>query len=147
MGDVVTLVEKAQETIDEKKALEIEKKIRKDTFTLDDFKSQLQQIKRMGSVESLLSMIPGFNTLKKAKGVTIDEKGLLRVEAIIDSMTMKERKNPVILNAKRRVRIARGSGATVEDVNRMIKQYNQMLLMMKRFKKGGMKSLRGILPI
>jgi signal recognition particle subunit SRP54 len=146
MGDVATLVEKAQETFDDKKAAELERKIKKDSFTLEDFKDQLQQIKKMGSLDSILSMIPGFSSMKKAKNVEIDEGNLVRVEAIINSMTMEERVNPKVLNAKRRVRIAKGSGTTVQDINRLLKQYKQMRLMMKRFKKGGMKSVRQYLP-
>ncbi|MBI5560552.1 MAG: signal recognition particle protein [Deltaproteobacteria bacterium] len=147
MGDVLTLVEKAQAAIEEKDARELEKKIKKDTFTLDDFREHLGQIKRMGSLDSILSMIPGFGALKKAKGLKVDEKEISRIEAIINSMTAKERKTPGILNAGRRARIARGSGRTVQDVNRLVKQYGQMRDMMKRFKKGGMRSLKNILPV
>ncbi len=147
MGDVLTLVEKAQVSMDEKKARELERKIKKDSFTLEDFRDQLQQIKRMGSLDSILSMIPGFSSLKKAKNIKVDEKNIIKIEAIINSMTMKERLNPAILNASRRVRIAKGSGTTVQDVNRLMKQYKQMRQMMKKFKKGGMKSLRNLLPI
>lgn len=147
MGDVLTLVEKAEEAIDEKKALELGRKIRKDAFTLEDFKDQLQQIRKMGSLESILSMIPGFGALKKAKDIQVNEKEITRIEAIINSMTIKERKNSGILNASRRARIARGSGTTVQDVNRLIKQYSQMREMMKRFKRGGMRSLKNFLPV
>jgi len=146
MGDVATLVEKAQETIDEKKAEELELKIKKDSFTLEDFKDQLQQIKKMGSLDSILSMIPGFSSMKKTKNVEIDKRNFVRVEAIINSMTMQERVNPKVLNAKRRVRIAKGSGTSVQDINRLLKQYKQMRLMMKKFKKGGMKSVKQYLP-
>ncbi|MEE9613443.1 MAG: signal recognition particle protein [Thermodesulfobacteriota bacterium] len=142
MGDVLTLAEKAYEAIDEKKAKEIERKIRKDSFTLQDFRDQLRQVKGMGSLDSVLSMLPGFDAMKKSKGFSVDEKELVRTEAIIDSMTVKERLKPAILNARRRVRIAGGSGTRVQDVNRLIKQYAQMRKMMKKFKKGGMPDIR-----
>lgn len=144
MGDVLTLIEKAQTTFDEKQAKELQQKIRKDTFTLEDFKTQLQQIKKMGSIESILSMVPGFSALKKAKDVNIDEKEISRVEAIINSMTMKERYEPSILNASRRQRIAKGSGTKVNDVNKLINQYQDMRKMMKRLKKAGPKGLKGM---
>ncbi|MEK7313020.1 MAG: signal recognition particle protein [Deltaproteobacteria bacterium] len=147
MGDIVSLVEKANEVIDEKKAAELEKKIKKDSFTLEDFKEHIGSLKKMGSLESVLSMIPGFNAMKQAKGLDVNEKELVKAEVIVNSMTVKERQNPIILNAKRRIRIAKGSGTTVQDVNRLMKQYLQMREMMKRFKKGGMKSLKGMLPM
>ncbi len=148
MGDVLTLVEKAHEAVDEKKAIELEKKIRKDTFTLQDFKDQLQQVKRMGSLESILSMVPGVSSMMKQKGLKVDEKNIVRVEAIIDSMTPGEREKPGILNAKRRSRIAKGSGTSVQDINRLLKQYKQMRKMMKTLKKkGGMKNLKNMLPM
>ena len=137
MGDVLTLVEKAHEAIDEKKAKELERKIRKDAFTLQDFRDQLRQIKKLGSLDGLLSMIPGFNEMKKKKGLKVDEKELDRVEAIINSMTREERVKPSVLNARRRIRIARGSGTRVEDVNKLIKQYAKMRQMMKEMKKAG----------
>ena len=146
MGDVLTLVEKAQALVDDKKALELEKKIRKDSFTLEDFKSQLQKLKKMGSLDSILSMVPGFDKIKKAKGFNVDEQELIKVEAIINSMTIKERVTPKVLNAKRRTRIAKGSGTRVQDINKLMKQYAQMCQMMKKFKKGGMKSLKDMLP-
>lgn len=144
MGDILTLVEKAQDAFDEKQALEIQQKLRKDTFTLDDFKAQLQQIKKLGSMESILSMIPGFNAIKKAKDIKIDEKDISRVEAIIDSMTKVERQDPSILNASRRQRIAKGSGSKVQDVNKLINQYAEMRKMMKKFKKSGPKGMKGL---
>lgn len=144
-GDILTLVEKAEEVIGEKKAEELAKKIKKNTFTLQDFKEQLQQIKKMGSMESILSMIPGIGS--KMKGMNVDEKQMVRTEAVIDSMTMEERLHPKILNAKRRKRIARGCGLSVQDVNRLMKQYEQMRKMMKKFKKGGMSSLKNLLPM
>ncbi len=144
MGDILTLVEKAQDAFDEKQALEIQQKLKKDTFTLDDFKAQLQQIKKLGSMESILSMIPGFNALKKAKDIKIDEKDISRVEAIIDSMTRQERQDPSILNASRRQRIAKGSGSKVQDVNKLINQYAEMRKMMKKFKKSGPQGMKGL---
>jgi signal recognition particle subunit SRP54 len=144
MGDVLTLVEKAHEAIDEKKAKELERKIRKDSFTLQDFKDQLQQIKRLGSLDGILSMIPGFDALKRVKALKVDERELTRVEAMINSMTVEERLNPAILNARRRTRIARGSGTRVQDVNRLIKQYSQMRQMMKKITKAGGINLRGL---
>ncbi|MEE8574063.1 MAG: signal recognition particle protein, partial [Thermodesulfobacteriota bacterium] len=146
MGDVMTLIEKAGAVVDEKTAKELEKKIRKDTFTLQDFKDQIKQVKRMGSLDSVLSMIPGFSAIKKKKGMeNIDERELVKVEAIIDSMTPRERRNPKILNAKRRKRIARGSGTRVQDINKLIKQYAEMRKMMKKFKKGGKGALKGMM--
>lgn len=148
MGDVLTLIEKAQEVVDEKKAKELEKRIRKNAFTLEDFREQLYQIKKMGSLESILSMVPGFKEAQKKSGITPDEKDLVKTEAIINSMTKEERLNHLILNAGRRKRIAKGSGTSVQDVNKLIKQYVQMREMMKRFAKGGMPKIgaRGLLP-
>ena len=136
MGDVLTLIEKAQESVDEKKARALEKKIKKDAFTLEDFKEQLGQVKKMGSMESILAMVPGFKEIQRKSGVVPDEKNLIRVEAIINSMTKEERRNHTILNARRRMRIAKGSGTSVQEVNRLIKQYLQMCELMKRFAKG-----------
>ncbi len=148
MGDVLTLIEKAQEFVDEKKAKELEKKIKKDTFTLEDFGEQLRQIKKMGSLESIIAMIPGFKEMQKKSGVMPDERELFKTEAIINSMTKKERLNHTILNANRRKRIANGSGTSVQDVNKLVKQYLQTREMMKRFSKGGMPLIgdRGLLP-
>src|SRR3972149_7058489 len=136
MGDVLTLIEKAQESVDEKKARALEKKIKKDAFTLEDFKEQLGQVKKMGSMESILAMVPGFKEIQRKSGVVPDEKNLIWVEAIINSMTKEERRNHTILNARRRMRIAKGSGTSVQEVNRLIKQYLQMCELMKRFAKG-----------
>ncbi len=139
MGDVVTLVEKAQETIDREKAEKLEKKLRKAEFDLEDFLDQLQQIKKMGSLESLLKMIPGVGS--QIRNAQIDEKNLVRVEAIINSMTREERRNPRILNGSRRKRIAMGSGTRVQDVNQLMRQFEQMRKMMKQMNK---KSFRGL---
>lgn len=120
MGDVLSLIEKAQTAFDEKQAIELEKKMRTATFTLDDFLEQMQQIKKMGPLNQILGMLPGVDT-KALKGVDLDEKQFARTVAIIQSMTKQERNNPSILNAKRRIRIANGSGTTVTDVNRLFK--------------------------
>ncbi|MBQ4091453.1 MAG: signal recognition particle protein [Clostridia bacterium] len=132
MGDVLTLIDKAQEQFDAKKAAELEEKIRQQIFTLDDYLDQMQQLKNMGGMEQLAGMIPGMNAgaLKDAK---LDEKLLERQAAIIRSMTKKEREHPELLNASRRQRIARGSGTTVEQVNKLLKQYDQVKKMMKQF--------------
>ena len=132
MGDVLTLIEKAEQAIDEKKAAELEKKIRENTFTLSDYLDQLQQLKNMGNLDSLMGMIPGMNTgaLKDAK---VDEGAMKRTEAIILSMTEKERNRPDIINGSRRKRIAAGSGTSVEEVNRLMRQYEQMNKLMKQF--------------
>jgi signal recognition particle subunit SRP54 len=145
MGDVLSLIEKAQEAIDTKKAQELEKKLLKDTFTLEDFLEQLQQIKKMGSFEQILSMIPGVGRLKLPQDLQGSEKDLVRVEAIINSMTKEERRSPEILNGSRRLRIAKGSGTTVQDVNQLLKQYLQAKKMIRQFKRGGMKGIpRGL---
>ncbi len=138
MGDVLTLIEKAEQEFDEKKAAELEKKIRDNSFTLNDYLDQFRQIKKMGSVEELMGMLPGVKpgALKDAK---IDEKALDRTEAIILSMTEKEREHPSIINGSRRKRIAAGSGTSVEEVNRMLKQYDQMNKMIKQLTGGALK--------
>ena len=147
MGDALSLIEKAQEVVDEKKALEMEKKLRKNQFTLEDFKDQLIQVRKMGSIKDLIGMLPGMNN-KVMKQLDIDDKELIRIEAIINSMTKKERQNHNIINGSRRRRIAGGSGTKVQDVNQLLKNYNQTMKLVKKFnKKGMMKSLgRGILP-
>jgi signal recognition particle subunit SRP54 len=137
MGDIVTLAEKAQEQFDEKEAEKLEQKMRKNQFTLEDFYSQLQQIKKMGSLSSILEMIPGMG--KALKGVDIDDKSFVGIEAMILSMTPEERRKPAIINGSRRKRIADGSGRTVQDVNRLLKQFEEMQKMMKRLTKGGMR--------
>ena len=132
MGDVLSLIEKAEQAYDEKKAQELEKKIRESSFTLDDYLDQFAQIKNMGSLEQLMGMMPGMKpgALKDAK---IDEKALARTEAIIKSMTKVEREKPEILNASRKKRIAAGSGTSVEDVNKLLKQFDQTRKLMKQF--------------
>jgi signal recognition particle subunit SRP54 len=141
MGDVLTLIENAQKTFDIKEAQKLQKSIMEDSFTFDDLKDQLKKIRGMGTLESLLSMIPGMG--KALKDVKVDEKEFVRIEAIINSMTPAERRNHNIINGSRRKRIAIGSGATVTDVNRLIKQYLDMKKMMKMFKGGaGKKGFR-----
>lgn len=141
MGDVLGLIEQAEQMYTEKEARELEKKIRQQTFTLEDFLTQLRQIKKMGGIGKLLGMMPGAAQIREED---IDEKGMVRTEAIICSMTAKERKKPEILNAGRRKRIAAGSGTTVQDVNRLMRQFEMMRDMMKKMSNGkGPKGLRG----
>ncbi len=135
MGDMLTLIEKAEQAFDQKKAAELEKKMRTDTFTLDDFLDQMEQMKDMGSMEDILKMIPGMGG--KLNGLQIDEKAMDRTKAIIQAMTPKERANPDILNASRRKRIARGSGTTIQDVNKLMNQFEASRKMMKQMT-GGM---------
>lgn len=138
MGDILTLVEKVQETIDEKQARELERKLRKSQFTLEDFRDQLLRVRKMGSMEDLLGMIPGMGgKLKELKGAAPDEAELRRTLAIIDSMTREERHNVKILNGSRRKRIALGSGTTVQEVNRLLKNFQQAEQMIKRFSQAG----------
>jgi signal recognition particle subunit SRP54 len=135
MGDIVTLVEKAQRNIDEEHAVALEQKLRKAQFTLEDFLEQLQQVRNMGPLEQVLGMLPGMHRLPA--DAAIDDRALVRIEAIIRSMTFEERRTPHIINGSRRKRIAAGSGTSVQDVNRLMKQYEQMLRMMKTLGKGG----------
>jgi len=145
MGDVLSLIEKAEAAIDIEKAQALEKKLRKEEFTFDDFLDQLQQVRKLGSIDQILGMIPGMGGLtKKLQGAEFDENQLKQVEAIIRSMTKKERRNPDIINGSRRKRIAAGSGTRVQDVNRLLKQFADARKMMKQFqqaqksgKKGG----------
>jgi signal recognition particle subunit SRP54 len=135
MGDVLTLIEKAEAVVDQKKADSLVKKLRQNTFTLEDFLDQIQQIKKMGSLEQIMSMIPGINKLKQLKDAPQpNEKELAKTEAIIRSMTRKERQNYAIINISRRQRIAAGSGTVVTDVNRVIKSYATMLKMMQKMR-------------
>lgn len=141
MGDVLTLIEKVQQNIDIEKAKEMEKKLRKAEFTFDDFLSQLDQVEKMGPMDQILGMIPGLN-LKKLDNLNMDENQLKRIRAIIQSMTPQERKMPAIINGSRKKRIARGSGTSIQDVNRLIKQFEQTQKMMKQFSQKG----KGKLP-
>lgn len=141
MGDVLTLIEKAEQAFDEKQANELARKITNDDFTLEDFLEQFQQVKKMGSMNELLAMMPGMNA-SKFKDVEIDQKASARVEAIIKSMTPKERRKPDILNASRKKRIAAGSGTSVQEVNRLIKQFEQSRQLMKQFTGKGKKGFK-----
>lgn len=132
MGDVLTLIEKATQDFDLKKAKELEQKLKTQSFDLNDFLDQLSQVKKMGSFDQILNMIPGLSP-QKLKGVQLDDKELNRVEAIINSMTMEERKSPAIIDGSRRKRIAAGSGTAIQDVNRLLKQYDQTRKMIKQF--------------
>ncbi|MBQ1461366.1 MAG: signal recognition particle protein [Selenomonas sp.] len=138
MGDVLSLVEKAQQTFDMEEARKMEKKLRKDEFTLDDFLSQMQQVKKLGSLENILGMIPGMGGIKKqleGQDIDLDGKEMRQIEAIIKSMTPKERADIGIINGSRRKRIAMGSGTKVQDVNKLLKQFGEMKKMMKKMKK------------
>ena len=132
MGDVLSLIEKAEEAFDKKKAEELEKKMRENAFTLTDYLEQLAQLKKMGSLESMLAMVPGMS----GKDVQIDENMLMHTEAIILSMTPKERENPDIISSSRKKRIAAGSGTSVEEINKLLKQFEQMRKMMKQLSSG-----------
>ena len=140
MGDVLSLIEKAQANIDAEKALELEKKLRTQQFTFDDFLEQLQQLKSMGPLSDIVGMIPGMNA-SKLGGVDLDDRQLVRTEAMIQSMTKEERLNPSIINASRRKRIAKGSGTNIQDVNRLLKSFTEFRKMMKNMA-GMEKSMR-----
>ena len=147
MGDVLTLIEKAQANVDEEKAKELEKKMRTASFTLDDFLDQLGQVRKMGPLDEILKMMPGANKIKGMNNLQIDEKQISHVEAIIQSMTANEKTHPEIINANRRKRIAKGSGTSIQEVNRLLKQFEDMKKMMRQMtnmqqkgkKKGGFK--------
>jgi signal recognition particle subunit SRP54 len=141
MGDVLSLIEKAQEAFDEQQAKALEKKLRKDELTLEDFRDQLRQIKKLGPLEDIMGMIPGLGKLKGIKAMRPDEGQLVHLEAIINSMTTEERRVPRIINGSRRLRIAKGSGTTVQDVNRLLKQFAMMKKMIKQFNKRGGKGI------
>ena len=134
MGDVLTLIEKAEQNFEEEKVAALEKKLRKAEFTLEDFLDQMDQIKHMGNLGDMLSMLPGGN---KLSGLQLDEKQMARTEAIVKSMTPGERRNPAIIGGSRKKRIARGSGTQVQDVNRLLSQFEQMMKMMKTMSKRG----------
>jgi signal recognition particle subunit SRP54 len=146
MGDVLSLIDKVHQNFEQKEAERLQKVIQKQQFTLEEFQIQLQQIKKMGSMGSLLELIPGGKKLASQVDAEKAEKELKRVEAIINSMTLQERRNPGILNGSRRRRIAQGSGTSVTDVNRLMKQFLEMKKMMQRVSKGGMKSLFSRMP-
>jgi signal recognition particle subunit SRP54 len=143
MGDVVTLIEKAQATVEVGDAKALEQKIRGGSLTLEDFLEQMHQVRRMGPMSQVLGMIPGFRTAAKAKDLTVDDGQLDRIEAIIKSMTLAERRHPEIINGSRRRRIASGSGTSVQEVNQLLSQFKQMRKMMKQIGRGGMPALFG----
>jgi len=145
MGDVLSLIEKAQEVFDEKQAIEMEKKLRMQQFTLEDFLEQMQQLKKMGPLEQIIGMLPGINQ-KMMKNIQIDEKKLIHMEAIINSMTRVERNNPSIIDYSRRKRIATGSGTSIQDVNKLLRDFDNMKKLYKTLNsagKPGKKGLRG----
>jgi len=144
MGDVLTLIEKAQSAFNEEEAKELEKKFRKAEFTFEDFYKQLQQIKKMGSISDIMNMIPGMGKLKKMQDVQVDEKELVYVEAIINSMTKEERIRPNVIDGSRKKRIASGAGRNVQEVNRLLKQFEDMKKMMKNM--GKMQKMMGKMP-
>ncbi|MCW1926912.1 signal recognition particle protein [Bhargavaea beijingensis] len=132
MGDVMSLIEKAQSNVDEQKAKELEQKFRDQSFTFDDFLEQLEQVKKMGPLDEILKMLPGAGKIKGIDNVKVDEKQMGRVEAVIKSMTTEEKSKPEIINSSRKKRIARGSGTTIQEVNRLLKQFDEMKKMMKQ---------------
>ena len=143
MGDILSLIEKAEAAYDEKNAKELERKMREQTFSLEDFLDQMRQLKKMGNLDQILAMMPGANT-GALKNAQIDEKQMARIEAIILSMTPEERLKPEIINGSRRKRIAAGCGLGVEDVNRLLKQFDQMKKLMKQLSGKTGRRLRGM---
>jgi len=146
MGDVLTMIEKAQATVDEKKAAELEKKLRKSQFTLEDFRDQMTQIRKMGSLSDLLNMIPGMGQNKHLKNLEVDDKELIKIEAIINSMTPQERRQHTLIKGSRRKRIAKGSGTSVQDINKLLKNYAQVVKMIQQINKGGMRGIGRGMP-
>jgi signal recognition particle subunit SRP54 len=146
MGDILSLIEKAEEVVDKKKAAELSEKMLSDSFTLEDFRDQLKQIRKMGSLDQILAMLPSIGPLKEMQKTKVDENELVRVEAIINSMTPKERRNDKIINGSRRKRIAKGSGTSVQQVNQLLKQYAQTRKMMKGMKNSffGKRMMKGM---
>ena len=146
MGDVLSLIEKAEAAIDKDDAAKMEAALRKDGFTLENFRDQLQMVKKMGSMESLLKMIPGASkALKKAGSAQLPDEELKKIEAIISSMTVAERRNHKIINGSRRLRIAKGSGTRIQDVNQLLKRFVEAQKMMKKMHKMGPKALKGMM--
>jgi signal recognition particle subunit SRP54 len=141
MGDMLSLIDKAQEEFDEKEALKLEKKLKKREFDLSDFHTQLLQLKKMGSLEQVLGMLPGMGQLKQLKKMKPNEKELIKIEAIINSMTKEERRNYKIINGSRRKRIARGSGTKIQDVNRLLKNFAQTKKMMEHISRKGLQNM------
>ncbi len=145
MGDTLSFIEKAQEAVDGKKAEALAKKLKKNQFTLEDFRDQMASVRKMGSIKDLIGMLPGVNK-KQMKGLSIDDGQFVKIEAIINSMTSEERRTYGIIKGSRKKRIARGSGVTVQEVNKLLKSYIQAMKMIKKFNKGGMRSLKSMLP-
>ena len=143
MGDVLTLIEKAQDAISQEEALALQKKLKENSFTLEDYLGQLESMKKMGNIQDMMAMIPGMNG-KQFKDAKVDEKQIARTKAIIQSMTPKERRNPDLIKSSQKKRIAKGSGTTIQDVNQLLKQFELTKDMMARMQKGGMKALRGM---
>lgn len=146
MGDVLTIIEKAQSVVDEKKAAELEKKLRKNAFTLEDFRDQMVQVRKMGSMSEIIKMIPGMSKVKQLKNLEVDDKELIKIEAIINSMTPQERRQHALIKGSRRKRIAKGSGTSVQDINKLLKNYNQVMKMIKNINKGGMRGFGAGMP-
>jgi signal recognition particle subunit SRP54 len=146
MGDVLTLIERAEELYDEEESRKMEEAMLKGQFTLDDFLKQLQQVKRLGSLGQIMDMLPGMGRMKSQFDINDEDidRNMKRFEAIIRSMTMKERRKPKIINASRRRRIAAGSGTSVQEVNQLLKQFRDMQKLMKQFGKGKMPKLPGL---
>jgi signal recognition particle subunit SRP54 len=146
MGDVLSLIERAEEAFDQREAEELQRKLLKNQFTLEDFLKQLQQVKRMGPIGQILDMLPGVGRLRQQVNINNEEaqQQLRKVEAIIYSMTPGERRNPKLLNARRKMRIAAGSGTSVQDVNALLKQFREMQRLMKMFGKGQMPRIPGL---
>jgi signal recognition particle subunit SRP54 len=142
MGDVLSLIERAEESLDEKKAAEMEARLRRAEFTFEDFLDQLKQVRKMGSLSSILGMLPGVPAMKQLKNVQVDDRQLDRIEAMVFSMTAQERRHPDIIDGSRRQRIARGSGTSVQDVNQLLRQYREMQKMLKAFSSGRFKGFR-----
>jgi signal recognition particle subunit SRP54 len=145
MGDVLSFIERAEKTVDTDSAAELERKIRKQEFGLDDFLDQMNQIRRMGPIGNLLGMLPGFGQLKQLKGAKVDERELDRIQAIVTSMTHSERRNPKTIDGSRRKRIAAGSGTSVQAVNQLVKQFGQMQKMMRSLQQGKMPSMEQLM--
>jgi signal recognition particle subunit SRP54 len=145
MGDVLSFIEKAEKTVDADRAAELERKIRKQEFGLDDFLDQMKQVRRMGPISGLIGMLPGFGQMKQLKNAKVDERELDRIEAIVTSMTLAERRNPKIIDGSRRKRIAIGSGTSVQAVNQLIKQFAQMQKMMRALQQGKMPSMEQLM--
>ncbi len=147
MGDVLTMIEKVQAVVDEKEAVKLEKRLRKNEFTLEDFRDQMVQIRKMGSMSDLINMIPGMGKIKQLKNLEVDENEFIKIEAIINSMTPQERRRHTLIKGSRRKRIAKGSGTSIQDINNLLKNYTQVVKMMKKINKGGMRGIgRSMLP-